>query len=136
MDKRLKMKIDTMPDSKALLELYNDVGWTAYTKNPDELCKAVSQSLKVWTVSDGDRLVALARVVGDGVSIIFIQDILVLTAYQGQGIGSHLLQRILNEYQSVRQILLLTGNEEKTVSFYRGNGLVDVAEFDCIAFMK
>lgn len=136
MDKCLKMETDIMPDSKSLLELYNDVGWTAYTKNPDQLWKAVNQSLKVWTVSDGDRLVALARVVGDGVSIIFIQDILVLTAYQGQGIGSQLLQRILNEYQSVRQILLLTGNEEKTVSFYQKNGLIDVAAFDCIAFMK
>lgn len=133
---KLIIKDDVRPDIHELMALYDDVGWTAYTQNPQQLKDAIDHSLKVWTVWDEEKLVALARVVGDGISIVYIQDILILKNYQTQGIGSNLLKNILESYQSVRQIVLLTEDSEKTVSFYTKNGLVKVSEYDCIAFMK
>lgn len=97
-----------IPSLDSLLNLYNDISWTAYTSNPNQLELALKNSLKVWTAWDGDLLVGLARVIGDGSTIIYIQDILVLKAYQRRGIGSHFITTILDEYEDIRQIILLT----------------------------
>ena len=69
-----------------LEQLYSDVGWTAYTKDLDLLQQALSQSLDVISGWDGERLVGLIRTVGDGLTILYIQDILVLNAYQNKGL--------------------------------------------------
>lgn len=130
------IKSNVFPDEEKLLKLYHDVSWHAYVDRPKQLVQAIKHSLKVWTVWDKDKLIGLARVVGDGYSIIYIQDILVLKDYQRRGIGSRLLKSILKYYQSVRQIVLLTENREETTKFYEKNGLKDVSQYHCIAFMK
>ncbi|WP_056970827.1 GNAT family N-acetyltransferase [Liquorilactobacillus vini] len=59
-------------------------------------------------------MVGLIRVIGDGASIIYIQDILILPTYQRKGIGSDLIKRILALYPDYYQINLLTSDEKKT----------------------
>lgn len=134
--KNIEIKEDVIPTIEQLIHLYNDVEWTAYTDEPEVLEKALNNCLKVGTAWDGDQLVGLARVVGDGYTIIYIQDILVLESHQRRGIGSNLLQLILKEYESVRQVVLMTGNEEKTINYYEKNGLVNIAEYDGVVFTK
>ena len=80
-----------------LLGLYEDAGWTAYTKDIEQLQQAVQHSLSVITAWKEDELVGLIRVVGDGLTIIYIQDILVKKVVQNQGIGFELMQQILHE---------------------------------------
>ena len=60
------------------------------------------------------KLVDLIRVIGDGASIIYIQDILILPTYQRREIGSDLMKRILALYPDYYQINLLTRDEKKT----------------------
>lgn len=134
--KNIKIREDIIPNIKELMNLYEDVEWTSYTKEPEVLEKAVHNCLKVWTAWDEDKLVGLARIIGDGYTIIYIQDILVLESYQRRGIGSMLLQIILEEYKFVRQIVLMTGNEEKTVHYYEKNGLVNIATYGGVAFTR
>ena len=133
---KFQVKTNIIPEQNDLKLLYDDVGWVAYTNDLDKLEKAVSNSLKVWTVWDDSELVALARVVGDDHTIIYIQDILVVTKYQHNGIGSYLLQAILEEYKDIRQVLLLTENNKNTLDFYERNGLTDVKNLDLVSFMK
>ncbi|MGI6157737.1 MAG: GNAT family N-acetyltransferase [Saccharofermentanales bacterium] len=102
--KNIVIKEDIIPNLESVLNLYNDVAWSAYTSHPEQLKNALKNSLKVWTAWEDDLLIGLARVVGDGCTIIYIQDILVLEAYQGRGLGSQFLAMILEEYQDVRQI--------------------------------
>ena len=135
MDKVI-VKEDVIPEIDQLMDLYNDVEWFAYTNDRTKLINAISNSLKVLTAWDNDKLVGLIRVVGDDYTIIYIQDILVLESYQGKGIGSHLLKLILEEYKTIRQIVLMTDNTEKTINFYQKNGMVDTAEYNGVAFVK
>jgi GNAT superfamily N-acetyltransferase len=130
------IKEDIIPEVEELLNLYNDVQWLAYTDDSARLKNAMDNSLKVWTCWDDDKLVGLARVVGDGYTIIYIQDILVLESYQGQGIGSKFLKLILEMYKSVRQIVLMTDETEKTIKFYQKNGLVNASDYKIVTFMK
>ena len=134
--KNIVIKKDLIPNLDSVLNLYNDVSWSAYTSNPEQLENALKSSMKVWTAWEDDLLIGLARVVGDGCTIIYIQDILVLEAYQRRGLGSQFLEMILSEYQDVRQIILLTYDTEKTISFYEKNGLTQVGKFNSVAFMK
>lgn len=130
------IKEQVIPDIDSIMNLYGDVSWTAYTSNPSKLEQAISNSLKVWTAWDDDLLVGLARVVGDSSTIIYIQDILVLQAYQKRGIGSQLLKIILDEYKDIRQIILLTDDTDKTIKFYEKNGFTKVSKYKSVAFMK
>ena len=107
-----------------LEQLYSDVGWTAYTKDLDLLQQALAQSLDVISAWDGDRLVGLIRTVGDGLTILYIQDILILNAYQNKGIATQLLQMILQKYEAVRQKVLLTEEAPDVRHFYEKNGFI------------
>ncbi|HFU4449924.1 TPA: N-acetyltransferase family protein [Streptococcus suis] len=121
-------------DFQAVLEIYDSVGWTNYTDRPTMLQKALKHSLFVLAAFDGDRLVGLLRAVGDGYSIIFIQDILVLPAYQRQGIGRNLLEQAITHFPGIYQLHLLTDNTDKTRSFYEALGFTAVDSLDCVAY--
>ncbi|WP_300259008.1 GNAT family N-acetyltransferase [Clostridium sp.] len=132
----LVFKEDIILNIEDILYLYNDVGWSSYTKDIESLIKAIKNSLKVVSVWDKDLLVGLIRVVGDGHSIIYIQDILILQKYQNRGIGKRLIEIILDKYKNVRQKVLLTDKEEKNILFYKKVGFSMAEEFCCVSFVK
>ncbi|HEM3193958.1 GNAT family N-acetyltransferase [Streptococcus suis] len=121
-------------DFQAVLDLYASVDWTGYTSRPEMLEKSLEHSLLVLAAFDSDRLVGLLRAVGDGYSIVFIQDILVLPTYQRQGIGRHLLEQAVTHFPGIYQLHLLTDNTEKTRSFYEELGFTAVESLDCVAY--
>ena len=109
-------------NEEEILNLYKSVGWLNYTSNPAMLKNAYKNSLKILGAYDADKLVGIIRVVGDGYSIVYIQDMIVLPEYQRKGIGTLLLEKILFEYKNVYQKVLMTDNTEKTVRFYKTDG--------------
>ncbi len=119
-----------------ILQLYESVGWTAYTNSPEALRKGFENSLLTLGAYDGNRLLGIIRTVGDGHTIVFVQDILVLPERQRRGIGSALLHAILHRYSHVRQIELATDNTPKTISFYKSMGFRELSEIGCCGFMK
>lgn len=131
-----KFKENIIPSLQDLIDLYNNVGWCNYTNNTDMLRNAYENSLLVITAWDEDKLIGTIRIVGDGYSIIYIQDILVLKEYQHMGIGSKLFTEVMNKYKDVYQKVLLTDNEPKTKAFYENMGLVTSDTYGCISFVK
>ena len=119
-----------------ILTLYESVGWTAYTDNPKVLQKGFESSMLTLAAYEGDQLLGIIRAVGDGHTIVFVQDILVFPEYQRKGIGSALLQAILDRYSHVRQIELATDNTTKTIAFYKSMGFREMSEIGCCGFMK
>lgn len=119
-----------------LLDLYNDAGWGAYTAQPDVLLKAIENSLYVLTARDGDKLVGLIRIVGDGQTIAYIQDIIVLKAYKRKGIGKTLMKKALDEFKHVRQKVLLTDDNPETRGFYEALGFQSCDKGELVAFVK
>ena len=79
-------------DEGQVRALYESVGWRAYTRDPDSLKKGVMNSLCVLGAYEDEKLVGWIRAVGDAVTIVFIQDILVHPAYQRRGIGRALIE--------------------------------------------
>lgn len=119
-----------------ILRLYASVGWTAYTDHPEVLRQGFDNSTLTLAAYKDDQLLGIIRTVGDGHTIVFVQDILVYPEHQRKGIGTALLQAILDRYHYVRQIVLATDNTEKTIAFYKSMGFKDMSEIGCCGFMK
>ena len=114
-----------------VLHLYQAVGWTNYTHQPEMLEQALSHSLAIYVALDGDAVVGLIRLVGDGFSSVFVQDLIVLPSYQRQGIGSSLMKEALEDFKEAYQVQLATEQTEENVGFYRSMGFETLSTYDC-----
>lgn len=121
---------------KEILPLYASVGWTAYTDAPDVLHRGFERSLLTFAAYEGETLVGLARAVGDGETVVLMQDLLVFPQYQRRGIGTALMRAMMDRFANVRQFQLLTDDTEKTLAFYRSLGLRELSAFGCRGFMR
>ena len=117
-----------IPAITDLLALYSSVGWTNYTNNPAMLEEASLWQLAVY---DEEELVAYIRLVGDGHSVLLVQDLLVRPDHQRQGIGKKLLEEALGTFPNVYQRLLATERSEKNLAFYQSLGFVELSEQAC-----
>jgi len=73
------------------------VGWGTYER--DVIEQTLSNSLYfVCAVKDGE-IIGMARIIGDGGIAYYIQDVIVKPAYQCQGVGTQLMDKIM-EYIS------------------------------------
>ena len=119
-----------------IFPLYEAVGWTNYTSNPTMLKNALEHSLFLISARDEEgNLIGFLRAVGDGYSIVYIQDIIVLPEYQRQGIGTQLLRQTLERFKEVYQMILTTDSELKTIAFYEANGFTALSKVGCTSFM-
>ena len=91
-------------NEKEILKLYSSVGWTAYTDEPQVLKQGFQNSLLVLAAYEGEELLGIIRVVGDGVTVVFIQDLLV-----SQQLSRVLLNTLLKEmvFQEIKLIRII-----------------------------
>lgn len=130
----------TYQSSKDLLDqdlrsLYLSAGWTSYTDDFDDLSRLITQSELVISAWDGDLLIGLIRTVGDGLSIRYIQDILVLPNYQKQGIGTKLLLHVLKKSTHIRQCLLITDGQKDNqpiIDWYKKQHMTEFKDLDLV----
>lgn len=126
-------------DFLSIVELYNSVGWVAYTTKPDDLKKAFENSSYVEIAVIDSRVVGIIRTLSDSVSIHYIQDIIVHPEFQRYGVGRHLLKSVLAFYADVRTHILLTDNEERQKLFYESLGFKNSKElkkYELNSFLK
>ncbi len=119
-----------------ILALYTAVGWAAYTRDPQTLRQGFEHSLLVLAAYDNEELLGIVRAVGDGYTVVLIQDLLVRPDRQRQRIGTALLRAVLERFPRVRQIELVTDNSPETVAFYRAMGFSELRQIGCCGFMK
>lgn len=119
-----------------IFRLYSEVGWTAYTKDMPALEQGYRNSLLVLAAYEGDELLGIVRAVGDGCTVVFVQDLLVFPAWRRRGVGTALLHAVLDRYPQVRQIELTADNTPESRAFYKSAGFAEFSEIGCCGFMK
>jgi len=119
-----------------ILSLYTSVGWTAYTDDLNALQNGFAHSLLTLAAYDGEQLLGLIRAVGDGYTIVFIQDILVHPNFQRNGVGTALMRAMLARFPAVRQIELAADDTPQALAFYRAMGFRTFSELGCNGFMR
>jgi GNAT superfamily N-acetyltransferase len=118
----------SLPDIDEAVALYRAVGWNIYADQPEVLRAALAGSTRVVTAYRSGRLVGLARVISDGASICYLQDVLVHPDEQRNGTGRQLVLAALEPYAGVRQKVLLTDDEPAQRAFYESLGYAEVRD--------
>lgn len=127
-DDALSFAEGRLPAAEQLRALYDAVGWAAYTEDLPTLEAGLAGSARVVTAWGGGELVGLARVVSDGHTIAYLQDVLVRPTHHRRGIASELLRRAFAPYAHVRQHVLVTDAEPGQRAFYEAAGFTEVHE--------
>ena len=114
--------------------LYDDAGWIKYSENIKKTLFGIQNSTFVYTAWHDGQLSGLVRALSDEYTICYIQDILVLKAYHSQGIGKTLIEKVLEKYKHVRQIVLIT-DEVVPKNFYEDIGFEKASDLDILAYL-
>ncbi|EHK2327293.1 GNAT family N-acetyltransferase [Clostridium perfringens] len=130
------LKKDLIKDIKSISSLYESAGWFDYTEDLEKLEEAFKNSLKIISAWHEEKLIGLIRVVGDGLTIIYIQDIVVLPEYQGNGIGRGLIYSVLDEYKDVKQKILISEDKDSSIEFYKNIGFKSIDTYNGVAFVN
>ncbi|MDI7278205.1 MAG: GNAT family N-acetyltransferase [Anaerolineae bacterium] len=136
MDPAIRFSTEKTFDKDQLVALYEDVGWTAYTDEPERLMRAIRNSTHVVSAWDGARLVGLARVISDGEHIVYAQDLLVVRSHRRCGLGTALLRKVLEPFQQVRQTVLVTDDSPEMRAFYHALGFEMASRSGMATFMR
>jgi ribosomal protein S18 acetylase RimI-like enzyme len=88
-----------------VVELYKSAGWWQESSEARAVIPAMIRGSLCFMVArtlEG-KIIGMARVISDGHSDAYIQDVVVLDSYRGQGIGRELVRR-LTQYCISRKI--------------------------------
>ncbi len=69
------------------------VNWCALAEKQAET--GIRNSAFIVSCMDGEQTIACARVIWDGGYVVYIADVIVLPAYQRQGIGKEMMARVM-----------------------------------------
>ncbi|MGL5480245.1 MAG: GNAT family N-acetyltransferase, partial [Clostridium sp.] len=85
--------IERIPTVDEYIKLRKDSGWKILSKEKIE--QGLKNSTYCLCVEYDDSIIGMARVVGDGTTVFYIQDVIVLNEFQNCNIGSYLMRCIM-----------------------------------------
>ena len=75
--------------------LYDAVGWGAYDEKITK--KALDNTFYSVSIYDDKESVGYGRIIGDAICFLYIQDIMVKPEYQGNKIGTMIMNKLLEK---------------------------------------
>lgn len=114
---------ESVPLEETFFTLYQTTGWNqSYGFSAGELHEALKQSWYLVAAYDKSELVGFGRVISDGIYHALITEMIIAPAYQGQGIGSEIMQRLLAKCRDhrIRSIQLFSARGK--AEFYKRFG--------------
>ncbi|WP_165040366.1 GNAT family N-acetyltransferase [Dysgonomonas sp. ZJ709] len=119
------MKIEysnKIPEINSFFALYESTGWNnSEGKTKEELYNAIEKSWYIISAFADNNLIGFGRVISDGYLHAFIVDLIILPEYKQQGIGTEILNRLVDQIKSagINDIQLFCAKEKK--EFYLKN---------------
>lgn len=103
-----------------IADLRQSVGW-----NRMEQCYGDPRMASYLHIAcyEGEKLVGYVDSVSNGVTDAYIQDLTVHADYQGKGIGTELMNRMIHELKERRVYMISVMFEENLLPFYQRFGL-------------
>lgn len=104
--------------------LTDKVGWG--TRNEKVVEEALNNTLYSVSIYNDNKIIGYGRIIGDKTIFLYIQDIMVIPEYQGQKVGTKIMNALLakiDEYKKVNpNIRTYLGASEGKEKFYEKFG--------------
>jgi len=110
-------------DPRSLLSLFNQADW-AKKRTIEDTRDMLAQTDIFISAWDYGRLIGMGRVLTDYVYRASIWDVIVDQAYQGQDVGTHIMERIL-QHPSLKRVELFWLCTRHKQAFYATLGFSD-----------
>lgn len=95
----MKINLSTkFPKRKEYFELFETTGWNkAYQLSPEELYKSIQNTSYCISAYSNKKFVGFGRMLSDRIVHAVIFDVIVLPEIQGNGIGSKIMEKLLEK---------------------------------------
>jgi len=112
-----------LPRIDQYFDLFETTGWNSeYCLTKDELSISLSNTYYAVSAYEKNKLVGFGKIVSDGVIHAMIYEMIVDPDYQGEGIGSNILNKLVDKClkENIRDIQLFCAKGKKI--FYERHG--------------
>lgn len=119
----VESKVATVNEWNALRQ---SVGWRPIT--PLRAAeRAITNSSFFVRARENERVVGVARVIGDGGNAFYIQDVIVHPEYQGQGIGAKMMDLVMAYFDAIdsNEVMICLMSAKGKEAFYQKYGFVE-----------
>ncbi len=86
-----------------ILALYHQAGWWSEEFTPESrefIGRIIRHSFCFVIALDNDDIIGMGRIISDGVSDAYIQDVTVRQDYRGKGIGQRIIRTLVNHLKA------------------------------------
>jgi ribosomal protein S18 acetylase RimI-like enzyme len=120
----IEVRLVDLWDVDMIADLYRAGGWWNEKWNPASLGALIAGSFAFAVAVDPatGKAVGMGRVLSDGVSDAYVQDLVVLPDYRGRGIGTMIVSTLLDHCKSAGVIWVALVAEPGTEPFYTALG--------------
>ena len=112
--------------------LYDAVGWGAYDEKITQ--KALDNTFYSVSVYDDKKIVGYGRIIGDAICFLYLQDIMVKPEYQGNKIGTMIMNKLLEKINEIKQenpdLRVYLGASKNREEFYEKFGFIKRIDAD------
>ena len=124
MKNQIKFK-NALPPINDFWHLFITTGWNEkYCFSIYELEESLKNSWYMLSLYEDDKLIGFGRIISDGIYHALIADLIILPEYQGKGLGSELLARLVKRCKknTIRDIQLFSAINK--FAFYEKHGFI------------
>jgi N-acetylglutamate synthase-like GNAT family acetyltransferase len=112
----ISYKIDVLPDTEPIIDLYESAGLNRPTTDKDRIAKMYANSNFIVSAWDADKLVGIARSLTDFCYCCYLSDLAVRQEYKHKGIGKKLIA--LTKEKIGEQTILLLLSAPAAMDYY------------------
>jgi len=125
MDKDIQIKFVRSWSEEDIVSLYKIGGWWKESYDSSYISHMIIGSFVFAVVVDTikDKAIGMGRVISDGVSDAYIQDLIVIPEYRNRGIGKTLVQTLIEYCRSKKIVWIGLIAEPGSEEFYADLGL-------------
>ena len=114
--------VDAWPP-EAVVALYESAGWWRESEaGRAAIGPMIAGSFAFLVVTEGEQTIGMGRAISDGVSDAYIQDVVVLPAHRGRGIGAEIVARLTRRCTERGLVWIGLVAEPGTTAFYERLG--------------
>jgi ribosomal protein S18 acetylase RimI-like enzyme len=114
-----------------IVELYKAGGWWRDSYNSSGIIPLIQGSFAFFVVTDkkSNKAIGMGRIISDGASDAYLQDIIVLPDYRGQGIGKKLTNTLIKHCLLKKLYWIALIAEPDQEDFYKTLGFKNMKDY-------